>query len=132
MKSILLPTDFSSSSVNAIFYAIELFKDVRCEFYILNVQKASSFVSDDLMTMQPSTTIYQNLISSAKKGVEKIISEIKKKYDDVPWDEMYLARNKISHEYFGIDYELIWEIAKNNLPQNRIDLIEIIKKEKKY
>ena len=29
-----------------------------------------------------------------------------------------------------IDYELIWEIARKNLPQNRNDLIEIIRKEK--
>jgi uncharacterized protein with HEPN domain len=43
---------------------------------------------------------------------------------------MYGLRNLIAHEYFGIDYEMIWEIAKRNLPQNRIDLIEIIKKEK--
>lgn len=77
MKSILLPTDFSANSVNAIHYAIQLFRDFRCEFYILNVQKVSSFVSDDLLTMQPSTTLYQNLIDSAKKNIEKIIAEIR-------------------------------------------------------
>jgi len=33
-------------------------------------------------------------------------------------------------EYFGIDYEMLWEIAKNNLPQNQIDLQKIIEKEK--
>ena len=80
MKSILLPTDFSNNSINAINYALELFKDERCEFYILNVQKASSFVSDDLMTMQSSTTIYQNLIESAKTSIKNIIADIKKKY----------------------------------------------------
>ena len=39
-------------------------------------------------------------------------------------------RNLITHEYFGIDYEMIWEIAKKNLPQNRKDLQKIIEKEK--
>jgi len=39
-------------------------------------------------------------------------------------------RNLIAHEYFGIDYEMIWEIAKNNLPQNKSDLISIIENEK--
>jgi len=43
---------------------------------------------------------------------------------------MYGLRNLIAHEYFGIDYEMIWEIAKKNLPGNRIDLQMIIKKEK--
>jgi uncharacterized protein with HEPN domain len=39
-------------------------------------------------------------------------------------------RNRISHEYFGIDYELIWQIATVNLPQNNIDLIKVIETEK--
>ncbi len=43
---------------------------------------------------------------------------------------MYALRNLIAHVYFGIDYEMIWEIAKKNLPQNRVDLLDIIKKEK--
>lgn len=44
---------------------------------------------------------------------------------------MYGLRNLIAHEYFGIDYEMIWEISKINLPQNSIDLREIIEKEKR-
>lgn len=43
---------------------------------------------------------------------------------------MYGLRNLIAHEYFGVDYEMIWEIAKKNLPKNRIDLAGIIVKEK--
>ena len=55
---------------------------------------------------------------------------LKEKYPEIPWRKMYGLRNLISHEYFGIDYEMIWEISKNNLPQNRADLQRIIEKEK--
>ncbi|NNL15730.1 MAG: universal stress protein [Flavobacteriaceae bacterium] len=80
MKSILLPTDFSNNSINAIHYVHELFKNERCEFYLLNVQRASSYISDDLMALQPSTTIYENLIENAKQSLQKIITNVKKKY----------------------------------------------------
>ena len=40
---------------------------------------------------------------------------------------MYNLRNLISHVYFGIDYEMIWEIVKNKLPQNKIDLKRVLK-----
>jgi uncharacterized protein with HEPN domain len=53
-------------------------------------------------------------------------SEIKEKYPDVPWAEMYLMRNKISHEYFGIDYEIIWDVATNDLPENKKQIENII------
>ncbi|QHI35647.1 hypothetical protein IMCC3317_09930 [Kordia antarctica] len=36
MKKILLPTDFSDNSLNAIKYAVQLFKDQTCDFILLN------------------------------------------------------------------------------------------------
>ena len=56
--------------------------------------------------------------------------EIKEKYPHVPWSEMYLLRNKVSHQYFGIDYEIIWDIAVNYLPENKVQLEEVLSAEK--
>ena len=67
------------------------------------------------------------IIGEASKN---ITPEIKDKYPEIPWKKMYGLRNLIGHEYFGIDYEMIWEISKNNLPQNSIDLKNILEKEK--
>jgi uncharacterized protein with HEPN domain len=47
----------------------------------------------------------------------------------VPWEEMYLMRNKISHEYFGIDYEILWDVALNYLPENKSQIEKILKNE---
>lgn len=54
----------------------------------------------------------------------------KLKYPEVPWEEMYLLRNKVSHEYFGVDYEIIWDVATNYLPENKIQIDTILDKEK--
>lgn len=43
---------------------------------------------------------------------------------------MYGLRNIISHKYFGVDLELIWNIATKQLPKNREDVSRIIKEEK--
>jgi len=57
--------------------------------------------------------------------------ELKDKYTNIPWEEMYRLRNRISHEYFGIDYEILWEIATVHLPNNHIDILVILEKERK-
>lgn len=68
------------------------------------------------------------IIGEATKNLPK---EIKDKYPHVPWEEMYRLRNKITHEYFGIDHEIIWEIATKDLPRNQSDIEAILRKEKK-
>ena len=36
-------------------------------------------------------------------------------------------RDKLIHDYFGVDYEIIWETIKNNLPKFNDDIEKIIK-----
>lgn len=67
------------------------------------------------------------IIGEASK---KLDDKIKEKYPNIPWKEMYYLRNRISHEYFGVDYEILWDIAVNYLPENKIQIDQIIKKEK--
>ena len=80
MKSILLPTDFSKNSENAINYAMGLFQDVTCDFYLLNVQRASSFITDDMMVMASSATIYQTIVDVSKRSLTNLIKKIETKY----------------------------------------------------
>jgi uncharacterized protein with HEPN domain len=68
------------------------------------------------------------VIGEASRNLPK---EFKEKHSEIPWSEMYLLRNKVSHEYFGIDYEIIWDVASNYLPENKQQLEAIIEREKK-
>ncbi len=67
------------------------------------------------------------IIGEASKNLPKLLKD---KYVNVPWEAMYRLRNRISHEYFGIDYEIIWDIATRQLPANYSDIIEILKLER--
>lgn len=67
------------------------------------------------------------IIGEASKNVP---GRIKEKYSNIPWEEMYRFRNRISHEYFGIDYEILWDIATKYLPQNLFDILEVLKNER--
>lgn len=112
MKLILLPTDFSKNSINAINYAVELFKNEACEFYVINIQKASSFVSDDLMTMTSSATVYHTLIDIAKKSITNVINELKETY------------NNDLHEFYSIvDYDNFVDGINQACDTRGIDLI---------
>lgn len=62
------------------------------------------------------------IIGEAAKNVP---AEIREQYSDVPWNEMYSLRNRISHAYFGIDYEIIWDIIVNYLPFNKEQIVKI-------
>ncbi len=112
MTTILLPTDFSKNSINAIHYAMNLLENEICEFYILNVQTTSSFISDDLMNLSSSTTIYQTLLETSKRSIKNLINTVETKY------------NNDKHSFYSIvDYDNFVD-AVNKISENKsIDLI---------
>lgn len=67
------------------------------------------------------------IIGEASKNLP---DEITDKYVSVPWQEMYYLRNKVMHEYFQVDYVILWDVATNYLPDNRAEIEKIIELEK--
>jgi len=67
------------------------------------------------------------IIGEASRSLDE---KIKSKYPDVPWREMYYLRNRVTHEYFGVDHEIIWDIAVNHLPINKLQIDSILTREK--
>ncbi len=62
------------------------------------------------------------IIAEASK---KISAEIKKDFPDVPWRQIMAMRNKIIHEYFGIDLQAVWNVVQSNLPELKIQISRI-------
>ncbi len=60
------------------------------------------------------------------EAANSLPDSITSKYPEVPWNDMYGLRNRVSHEYFGVDYGIIWRIAKDYLAEN-LDALKRIK-----
>lgn len=51
------------------------------------------------------------------EGVNRLSDSFKEKYPEIDWYKIRGFRNRIVHDYFGIDYEIVWTIKINFLPQ---------------
>lgn len=63
------------------------------------------------------------VIGEASKNISK---SLKAKNPGIPWDEMYRLRNRITHEYFGVDYHIIWSIVYHELPKNHLQITALL------
>ena len=60
----------------------------------------------------------------------KIPQDIRDKYPFIEWRKIADLRNILAHEYFGIDYEIMWEIIKDKPPDLQKGIKTILEKEK--
>eukprot|EP01093_Parvamoeba_rugata_P002430 TRINITY_DN12_c0_g1_i6.p1 TRINITY_DN12_c0_g1~~TRINITY_DN12_c0_g1_i6.p1 ORF type:complete len:283 (-),score=54.70 TRINITY_DN12_c0_g1_i6:203-1051(-) len=75
-KRILLPTDFSKNSWNAIKYAIKLFEGKQCEFYILHTYAKETHGLDSLTLLDPDEAFNKMSEIKSKEGLGDILIKL--------------------------------------------------------
>ena len=53
-----------------------------------------------------------------------------KKYNEPEWRKFSATRNHLIHGYFIVDYDLVWDLVKNKLPQLEVQIKDILIREK--
>jgi len=61
------------------------------------------------------------------EATKKIPKSTKEKYPNIPWKKMSGMRDKLIHEYFGIDIEILWKVALDNVPSLKPTIYNILK-----
>ncbi|MGI9545714.1 MAG: universal stress protein, partial [Flavobacteriaceae bacterium] len=77
MQRILIPTDFSNNSWNAIKYCVQLFKDAKCTFFLLHVNPIPPY-SGAASSVKTSTVVLKDsMIKESKVELKKLQRRIK-------------------------------------------------------
>jgi len=50
------------------------------------------------------------------EAVNKLPQNIRDQYSESPWEEMVGMRNRLIHEYFGVDLNIVWQTIEEDLP----------------
>ncbi len=58
-----------------------------------------------------------------------VTDNIRVRHTGVPWSRIIAFRNLVVHEYFGIDWEIVWEAATRNVPILRSQIQTILEVE---
>lgn len=111
-KRVLLPTDYSKNALNAIRYALELYKNVRCDFYILNVFHISGYTLDSMRVPESGEPYYEAAKQESEEGMEKLMQMVK------------LHPQNDKHEFHTITtFNSLTEAIRNVIDKKDIDII---------
>ena len=59
------------------------------------------------------------------EAVKSIPKTTRRKHSAIPWKSIAGMRDRLIHDYFGVNYDVVWDVARNDLPQLLIALKKI-------
>ncbi len=112
MKNVLIPTDFSDNSWNAIRYALKLFEKIECNVYLLHVNPVPDYVFEGFTYTPSNNVIEEQLLEPSRKQLNVIVRRSEK--------EFFNER----HHYFTLNEQGSFiDAVRNQVSEKQIDFI---------
>lgn len=111
-KNVLIPTDFSKNAFNAIVYALELFENEDCIFYIFHSYFLSRSAQENLLFPEPEKYEYDVLARQSQESMDRLKTKVG-----------LLADNPRHTIHFNHKFGTLIELLQEKIKIDKIDLI---------
>ena len=102
--------------------------------YFEDILKAIDEVADftagmtlqDFIDDRKTTNAVLRSLEVLGEAAKHIPEELRDKVPKVPWKRMAGMRDKLIHEYFGVDLNIVWTVCKEELPPLKTDIESLL------
>lgn len=95
----------------------------ECNFIIEKTQQVSheDFMKDEVLKRAIVRSL--EIIGEATK---KIPVDFKLKWNTIQWKNMAGMRDRLIHDYIGVNYIIVWDVVKNKIPILKVQIKAIL------
>lgn len=107
------------------------------KLYLMDILQAADDIAllvsgqtqDTFLNSMPHRRATLQAILEIGEAISRVSEDLKKRYPDVSWRDAIAMRNFVIHEYFSVDWDIVWNTAINDIPKLKNTIEEILKRE---
>jgi uncharacterized protein with HEPN domain len=98
----------------------------ECE-YIISV--SGELTKEELVEDETLKRAIVRSLEIIGEATKKIPADFKVKWNTIQWKNMAGMRDRLIHDYIGINYSIVWDVIKNKIPELNSQVQEILNNE---
>ena len=96
---------------------IELLKHILDECIFIQGVIKPEITKNNLIENETLKRAVVRSLEIIGEATKKIPADIKYQWKEIQWKNMAGMRDKLIHDYFGINYSIVWDVIKNKIPE---------------
>ncbi len=84
---------------------------------------------EDFLSDETLRRAFERSVEILGEAANKLPPEVTERFADIPWRRIIAMRHRVVHAYFGVDYDLLWEVATVNAPALGLQLRALLQGE---
>lgn len=95
----------------------------ECDYLL---ESAKNLTFGDFVQNEHLKRAFTRSLEIIGEASKKIPQDVREKFPHVPWRQMAGIRDVLAHEYFGVDYAVIWEVVTTEIAAIRDSIARVV------
>jgi uncharacterized protein with HEPN domain len=105
---------------------VEYLKHIRDEsLYLLSVT-STGITREEFLNNETLKRAVVRSLEIIGEATKKIPADFKIKWNNVKWKEMAGMRDRLIHDYMGVNYSIVWDVIINKIPELCAQVVNVI------